>query len=94
MQRSAEGVDYLFYSPIFETNSKPDTQGVGLGHLSIFCDALADVPVYALGGITPENCSACLDAGAQGVAVLSGILQAHSVAKAVAAYKKALAPKN
>ena len=91
LYRIDEGADYLFYSPIFPTSSKPGHAGVGVQHLKMFCEAVAPLPVYALGGITPNNCAACLDAGAYGVAVLSGILEANSVPDAVHAYKKGLA---
>ncbi|MFK7848420.1 MAG: thiamine phosphate synthase [Rhodothermales bacterium] len=91
MQLAEAGVDYLFYSPIFATSSKPGHKGVGLDDLKTFCKAVGNVPVYALGGITPENCAACLKAGAQGVALLSGLLNAPAVSTAVTAYKTALA---
>ena len=33
--------------------------------------AAVDVPVLALGGVTPDRVAACLDAGAHGVAALT-----------------------
>lgn len=80
-----EEVDYFFYSPIFPTSSKPGHPGVGLAELAEACEA-SDVPVYALGGITPERTAACIEAGAAGVAVLSGIMKASDPAKAAEAY--------
>ena len=89
-QRVEEGCDYLFFSPIFPTSSKPGHKGVGMEALSLFCQAVAPVPVYALGGISPERCDACLNAGAYGVAVISGILNAPSLSDAVKAYLQSL----
>ncbi len=83
--------DYFFFSPIFATSSKPDQTGVGLELLRNFCVAAGKVPVYALGGITPARAKECLDAGAHGVAVLSGILHAESPAAATRKYIDSLA---
>ena len=84
------GADYLFFSPIFPTTSKPDHDGVGVEALAAFCDALAPVPVFALGGLTPARVAAGIRAGAYGVAVLSGILAAEDPAVAARAYLDAL----
>lgn len=83
-------VDYCFFSPIFPTRSKPGHEGVGLQALRIISAALPQLPVLALGGIRPENVRACLNSGAYGVAVLSGILDARDPALAAAAYRAAL----
>jgi thiamine-phosphate pyrophosphorylase len=93
-QVEAEGdraahVDYFFFSPIFPTPSKPDHPGVGLAALRAFCRA-APVPVWALGGITPERVADCRQAGAQGVAVCSGIMDVSAPIAAVRAYRRAL----
>ncbi len=79
-------VDYLFYSPIYPTTSKPGHPGIGLQALADATQLAASVPVYALGGIKPAHCSGCLEAGAHGVAVISGVLQADDIADAVQAY--------
>lgn len=83
-------VDYYFFSPVFPTPSKPDHPGTGIPALRDFCQATS-VPVVALGGITPERVRECLDAGAQGVAVLSGIMEAGAPVAAARAYLRALA---
>jgi thiamine-phosphate pyrophosphorylase len=86
----ASGADYVYFSPVFRTTSKPDADPVGLDALRACCDRLDSTPVFALGGITPENLAGCLDAGAHGVAVLSGILHADDPASAAEFYLEAL----
>lgn len=90
--REAEraGADFVTLSPVFTSPSKPD-YGPPLG-LSTF-ETIArqiEIPVYALGGITPERTESCLDAGAHGVAVMSGIMAADHPRKATRAYLDAL----
>lgn len=84
------GADYVVYSPIFDTLSKPEVVSVGLDALGAVVRAVSPLPVYALGGITPERVRGCLHEGACGVAVLSGILGASDVGASVGAYLAAL----
>ena len=86
----ARGVDYHFFSPVYPTPSKPDHPGTGVGALRSFCKVADPIPVYALGGITPERVAECLQAGAYGVAVLSGIMEADVPAARTRAYLRAL----
>ena len=88
----AQEIDYYFYSPVFATSSKPGAAPTGLSALQSFCQVAAPTPVLALGGITPERVSACQRAGAAGVAVLSGIMEADAPFVATQAYLRALAP--
>ena len=46
------GADYVFFSPIFPTRSKRGHPGAGIKSLKSCCNAV-EIPVYALGGITP-----------------------------------------
>ena len=73
-QRETGGADFITYSPIYPTLSKPGYGPVvGLGGLRNVTERV-HIPVFALGGITPERVSECLDAGAYGVAVMSGVM--------------------
>jgi thiamine-phosphate pyrophosphorylase len=64
------GADYIFFGPVFATPSKAAYGSPqGLGRLAEVCRAVA-VPVLAIGGITLENCAACLSAGASGIAAI------------------------
>lgn len=83
------GADFVTLSPVFETASKPGTPPLGLDVLARWVEGCR-VPVYALGGVTPERAGLCLSAGAFGVAVVSGILDAPDVSEAVRRYFHAL----
>lgn len=86
----APDVDYYFFSPVYATSSKPDQPPAGISALRSFCRTAAPTPTLALGGITPERVRACREAGAQGVAVLSGIMEAEVPIAATRAYLRAL----
>ena len=74
----------LVFAPVFAPQWKT-TRGAGLAALREIAQA-ATLPVYALGGIDSERVGDCLDAGAYGVAVLSGIIGAKEISAAVTEY--------
>ena len=80
------GADYVFYSPIFPTNSKPDHPGEGVDALRDVCTALAPRRVYALGGLRPERVRRCMEAGASGIATASTIARADDPKAAAHAF--------
>ena len=63
-------VDAIVFAPVFEKPlpNQPPLPGQGLDQLRAACLAAAPIPVYALGGVTHENASSCIEAGATGVA--------------------------
>ncbi len=83
-----EAADYLMHAPIFAVPSKG--QGIGLVGLGRVVEA-SPLPVWALGGITPENAGQAMAAGARGVAVQRGLLTAVDPVRAVGEYLRALA---
>ena len=70
----SEPVDYVALGPIFATNSKADADpAVGLTILKA-CRTLTARPLVAIGGITLDNARGVLDAGADSVAVIRGMI--------------------
>jgi thiamine biosynthesis protein ThiS len=86
---AARRADYLVAGAVFETESHPGQAPAGPEMLRAVCAAV-HVPVLAIGGITPERIQTCLDAGASGVAVLSGLTRAADPGEAAAEYRRAL----
>jgi len=82
--------DYVIWSPVFATTSKPGAVVSGIEGLSGVCRAATSIPVIAMGGITVQRVAACWKAGAHGIAVLSGILDAENTHDAVVEYLEAL----
>ena len=81
-----EGADFATYSPVYPPGSKGGSDTVvGLEGLRAAVKSTA-LPVFALGGITPERVPGCREAGASGIAVVSGILGAEDVGGAVRSY--------
>lgn len=63
-----EGADFVLVAPVFAPRSKEsDRPPLGVAGLAEFVRR-SPVPVLALGGVTPENGGACIEAGAVGVA--------------------------
>jgi thiamine-phosphate pyrophosphorylase len=86
--------DYLVHGPLRATPSKQAgtpawREPIGLDGLRDTCES-TETPVLAIGGVRPEDVGPALDAGAHGVAVLSGILAAADPAAATRAYVEAL----
>jgi len=80
------GIDYFLWSPVFPTQSKPGNRGTRIEKLEEAVKSAHPIPVIAMGGITPGNTAECLNAGAYGVAVLSGILQSEDIPETVEQY--------
>ncbi len=65
---SQEGADFAVLGPVFAPLSKTiDSPPLGLDAFGRLARSAA-IPVLALGGITPANTAACIQAGAAGVA--------------------------
>lgn len=72
------GASYITAGHIFETDCKKGVLPRGLDFLKSVCNAVS-IPVYAIGGITPENAYSAVDAGAAGVCVMSGLMKCNNI---------------
>jgi thiamine-phosphate pyrophosphorylase len=76
--------DYVAIGPVFATGTKLDASAVvGLNGVRR-ARALTSKPIVAIGGITRENARSVIDAGADSVAVISGLLCAEEPVEKVA----------
>ncbi|MGN1416416.1 MAG: thiamine phosphate synthase [Oscillospiraceae bacterium] len=69
------GAAYVTAGHIFPTDCKRGLPPRGTAFLSEVCSSV-DIPVYAIGGITPENAPQVVSAGARGVCIMSGLMKA------------------
>jgi len=85
-----EGADYLAVGSIFPTRTKKDAIVVGLSMLKSIKKLCKNIPVVAIGGITPENSREVFEAGADSVAVISALVtgQPEKVLKRIAESKR------
>ena len=68
------GADYVFAGNIYETECKAGLAGRGLAFLKEVCDNTC-LPVYAIGGMTPDRLPGVLEAGAKGACMMSGFMK-------------------
>ena len=90
--------DCILFAPVFEKvirervaidavgsgSGASKVPGTGLALLEQACRAAAPVPVFALGGVTAENATDCLRAGAAGIAAIRLFQQPPSAWKYLA----------
>jgi thiamine-phosphate pyrophosphorylase len=88
---AASSADYIALGPIFSTSSKANPDPVVGLDLLRKARALTDKPVVAIGGITLERAASAIEAGADSVAVISGILGAADPAQRAREYNETLA---
>lgn len=74
-----DGADFAFFSPVFTTLGKGKPKGVAA--LRRVARALR-MPVFALGGITPDNAPLLRGSGISGIAVLSAVMASPAPGRA------------
>ena len=83
-QLSLEAVDYLAFGAVFPSQTKPNAGHAGLDVLR--AAKTFGKPIVAIGGISPDNSAEVLAAGADYLAVISGIFSAASPELALTSY--------
>ena len=87
IEAERDGADYVALSPVFDTASKSDAgEGRGLATLSEIQRAVG-IPLVAIGGIDINNLCQVIEAGADGVAVVSAVVSQEDVEAATRTLK-------
>ncbi|EIM04990.1 transcriptional regulator TenI, partial [Planococcus antarcticus DSM 14505] len=81
-----QGADYLIFGHVYSTQSKPGLRPKGIDQLRSVSESVS-IPVIAIGGIMPANIKDVIKAGTQGVAIMSGILEAKDPFETVQQYR-------
>jgi thiamine-phosphate pyrophosphorylase len=77
------GADYLGYGPVFATATKRNPDPVrGLDALARAVELAGDVPVVAIGGVTPQRAAAVAAAGAAAACAIGAVNDAPDPAAA------------
>ena len=89
-QALQDGADFLVVGTMFASRSHPGEEPAGPQLVRQVVERCT-LPAIGIGGITSENCSQIMEAGAMGVAVITGILAAPDPAEAACQLKQAMA---
>jgi len=81
------GADFVLFGPIYPTLSKAAYgHPQGLTKLQEVAKSVA-IPVFAVGGITPEKARECVESDAFGVAVISSVLSSRNISATLKSYE-------
>lgn len=73
----AQGADYIAFGACFDSGTKPTATRAPL---ELFSQArVLDLPMVAIGGITPENADLAIAAGADAVAVIGALFDSPDI---------------
>lgn len=81
------GADYVSFCAVFPTSSVSQCEIVPLDSIRL-AKSMARIPIFASGGITLDNVRSVLEAGADGIAVISAILKAQDPEQIAKSFKK------
>lgn len=85
-QAARQGADYLAFGSVFPSGTKPEAVSCTL---DVFAGARSfGLPLVAIGGITPENGRAVVEAGADSLAVIGAIFDAPDIRLAAESFSK------
>lgn len=86
-EAEALGCTYVTAGHVFDTDCKKGLPGRGLEFLKQVCESVR-IPVYAIGGIDPENYKEVMAIGAEGVCVMSGAMVCEAPGRYLSAFSE------
>ncbi|AKC67803.1 thiamine phosphate synthase [Bacillus altitudinis] len=82
-QAMKDGADYVGMGPVYPTETKKDTRSVqGVSLINEVRQHGHHIPIVGIGGITYENAAPVIQAGADGISIISAISQSADPKKA------------
>lgn len=87
LQAVQDGASYLGCGAVFGTSTKADVTALGLDNLRAIRQAV-DIPIVGIGGVTAANYALVRQTGADGAAIVSGILAQADTRLAAAQIKE------
>jgi len=75
---AADGADYVAFGAVFQSSTKPGALPVSLSLLSEARSTI-ELPIVAIGGISAHNAGRVIEAGADAVAVVTGLFDAGDI---------------
>ncbi len=85
-QAQAEGADYIGFGSVFKTLTKPERNPMNLDLLKKIVQKIS-IPVFAIGGIAPENIAILRGTGVKHFAICRAICMAKNIEKAIIGLK-------
>ncbi|GLF89309.1 thiamine-phosphate synthase [Bacillus safensis] len=87
-QAMKDGADYVGMGPVYPTETKKDTRSVqGVSLITEVRRHGLLIPIVGIGGITYDNAAPVIQAGADGISIISAISQSANPTKAAEALK-------
>ena len=81
------GADYVAFGSMFPSTTKPEAVPAGIGVIERARPRVR-VPIVAIGGITPDNGGSLVEAGADMLAVVSGVFAHRDPREAASRYAR------
>lgn len=82
-QAMKDGADYVGMGPVYPTETKKDTRSVqGVSLITEVRRHGLQIPIVGIGGITYDNAAPVIQAGADGISIISAISQSADPKKA------------
>ncbi|MGB7408027.1 MAG: thiamine phosphate synthase [Pontixanthobacter sp.] len=83
MEAGEQGADYVAFGAFFDSATKNSGHRADIGLIE-FWAGLFEIPCVAIGGITPQNCSPLIEAGADFLAVSGAVWSGDEAANVTA----------
>ncbi|PRS41417.1 thiamine phosphate synthase [Bacillus sp. NMCC46] len=91
-QAMKDGADYVGMGPVYPTETKKDTRSVqGVSLITEVRRHGLPIPIVGIGGITYDNAAPVIQAGADGISIISAISQSTDPKKAAEELKALVA---